>query len=97
MQRGVKAGEFIFLSGMIAVDPATGERAHGTVVGETTLILANMATILEAAGSSLAKVVKTTVWLHSMLELEDLNRAYQPFFRRPRPPALSAARASTTA
>jgi 2-iminobutanoate/2-iminopropanoate deaminase len=77
---GVKAGEFIFLSGMIAVDPATGERAHGTVVGETTLILTNMATILEASNSSLAKVVKTTVWLHSMLELEDLNRAYQPFF-----------------
>jgi 2-iminobutanoate/2-iminopropanoate deaminase len=77
---GVKAGEFIFLSGMIAVDPATGERAHGMVAGETELILANMAKILEASGSSLAKVVKTTVWLASMLELEDMNRAYQPFF-----------------
>ena len=77
---GVKAGDFIFLSGMIAVDPATGERAHGTVVSETRLILASIAKILEASGSSLGKVVKTTVWLHSMLELEDLNGAYQPFF-----------------
>jgi 2-iminobutanoate/2-iminopropanoate deaminase len=77
---GVKAGDFIFLSGMIAVDAATGERAHGTVVSETRLILASMAKILEASGSSLGKVVKTTVWLHSMLELEDLNDAYQPFF-----------------
>jgi len=77
---GVKACEFIFLSGMIAVDPSTGERAHGSVVDETMLSLRAMAAVLEASGSSLAKVVKTTVWLHSMLELEDLDRAYQPFF-----------------
>jgi 2-iminobutanoate/2-iminopropanoate deaminase len=77
---GVKAGDFIFLSGLIAVDPQTGERAHGTTVSETRLILSNMATILEGAGSSLSKVVKTTVWLHSLLELEDMNGAYRPFF-----------------
>ena len=77
---GVQAGDFIFLSGLVAVDPQTGERAHGTTVSETRLILANMAKVLEAAGSSLGKVVKTTVWLHSLLELEDMNGAYQPFF-----------------
>ena len=77
---GVKAGDFIFLSGMIAVDPQTGERAHGTTVSETRLILASMAKILEGSGSSLAKVVKITVWLHSLLEFEDMNGAYQPFF-----------------
>jgi 2-iminobutanoate/2-iminopropanoate deaminase len=77
---GVKAGDFIFLSGLIAVDPETGERAHGSTASETQLILASMAKILEGSGSSLGKVVKTTVWLHSMLELEDMNSAYQPFF-----------------
>lgn len=77
---GIKAGDFIFLSGLLAVDQETGERAHGTTVSETRLILASMAKILEAAGSSLGKVVKTTVWLHSMLEFEDMNGAYQPFF-----------------
>lgn len=77
---GVRAGDFIFLSGLIAVDPASGERAHGSVASETRLILANMAQILEGAGSSLANVVKTTVWLHSMLEFEDMNDAYRPFF-----------------
>jgi 2-iminobutanoate/2-iminopropanoate deaminase len=77
---GVQAGDFIFLSGLVAVDPQTGERAHGTTVSETRLILANMAKVLQAAGSSLGKVVKTTVWLHSLLELEDMNGAYQPFF-----------------
>jgi 2-iminobutanoate/2-iminopropanoate deaminase len=76
----VKAGDFVFLSGLIAVDPATGERAHGTTASETRLILANMASILEDAGSSLAKVVKTTVWLASMLEQEDMNNAYRPLF-----------------
>jgi 2-iminobutanoate/2-iminopropanoate deaminase len=77
---GVKAGDFFFLSGLIAVDPRTGERAHGTTVSETRLILANMAAVLQAAGSSLEKAVKTTVWLHSLLEFEDMNGAYQPFF-----------------
>ena len=77
---GVRAGDFVFLSGLIAIDPQTGERAHGTTVNETRLILAAMAKTLEASGSSLSKVVKTTVWLHSLLEFEDMNGAYQPFF-----------------
>jgi enamine deaminase RidA (YjgF/YER057c/UK114 family) len=77
---GVRAGDFIFLSGLIAIDPATGERAHGSTAGETALILSNMAKILEGAGSSLGQVVKTTVWLHSMLEQEDMALAYRPFF-----------------
>jgi 2-iminobutanoate/2-iminopropanoate deaminase len=77
---GVRAGGFLFLSGLIAVDPATGERAHGSVASETRLILSAIGQVLEGAGSSLAKVVKTTVWLHSMLEQEDMNGAYQPFF-----------------
>jgi 2-iminobutanoate/2-iminopropanoate deaminase len=76
----VKAGDFVFLSGLIAVDPVTGERAHGTTASETRLILANMASILQDAGTSLAKVVKTTVWLASMLEAEDMNGAYRPSF-----------------
>jgi 2-iminobutanoate/2-iminopropanoate deaminase len=77
---GVQAGDFIFLSGLIAVDPATGERAHGSTASETKLILGNLAKILGESGSSLAKIVKCTVWLHSMLELEDMNGAYQTFF-----------------
>jgi 2-iminobutanoate/2-iminopropanoate deaminase len=86
---GVRAGDFIFLSGLIAIDPETGERAHGTTVSETRLILSNMAVILESAGAALDRVTKTTVWLHSMLELEDMNGAYQPFFPSA-PPARTA-------
>ncbi|MBM3527666.1 MAG: hypothetical protein FJX62_06210 [Alphaproteobacteria bacterium] len=76
----VRAGNLIYVSGLIAIDPVTGERAHGTTVSETTTILSNMAKILEDAGSSLGQVVKITVWLHSMLEQEDMAGAYKPFF-----------------
>ena len=59
-------------------DPAGSE--NGSSASETRLILANMASILEDAGTSLAQVVKTTVWLASMLEAEDMNGAYRPSF-----------------
>lgn len=77
---GIKAGGLIFLSGMVAVDPQTGERMHGTVASETRQILANMAQVLDEAGASLADAVKINVFLYDMLEFDNLNRAYQPFF-----------------
>ena len=77
---GIRAGEFIFLSGMVAIDPATGERLHATVAAETRQILANMAHLLEAAGSSLANIVKANVLIYSMLEYENMNSVYREFF-----------------
>lgn len=77
---GIKAGGLIFLSGMVAVDPETGERMHGTVASETRQILANMAEVLAAAGASLKDAVKINVFLYDMLEFDNLNRAYRPFF-----------------
>jgi 2-iminobutanoate/2-iminopropanoate deaminase len=77
---GIRAGEFIFLSGTAAIDPATGEWAHGTVAAETRQILANMAHLLESAGSSLAKVVKVNVLIYSMLEYDNMNTVYREFF-----------------
>jgi 2-iminobutanoate/2-iminopropanoate deaminase len=77
---GVQAGEFVFLSGMVAIDPATGDRAHGTVTAETRQILTNMAHLLESAGSSLAKVVKVNVLIYSMLEYDNMNAVYREFF-----------------
>ena len=73
-------GDFVFLSGMAAIDPATGEPAHGTVAAETRQILTNMGELLEAAGSSLAKVVKVNVLIYSMLEYENMNSVYREFF-----------------
>jgi 2-iminobutanoate/2-iminopropanoate deaminase len=77
---GIKCGDFIFLSGMVSVDPTTGQRKLGTTDSETRQILENMAHMLESAGSSLAKVVKINVLLHSMLEFENMNSVYREFF-----------------
>src|SRR4029077_18616111 len=76
----IRAGEFIFVSGMVASDPATGERMHGTVAAETREILAAMAQVLESAGSSLAKAVKVNVLIYSMLEYNNMNEVYREFF-----------------
>lgn len=77
---GIKCGDFIFLSGMVSIDPTTGQRKLGTTDSETRQILENMAHMLESAGSSLAKVVKINVLLHSMLEFENMNAVYREFF-----------------
>jgi 2-iminobutanoate/2-iminopropanoate deaminase len=76
----VRGGDFVFVGGMTATDPATGERAYATVAAETRQILANMAKLLEAAGSSLANIVKVNVLIYSMLEYENMNSVYREFF-----------------
>lgn len=83
---GVRAEGFIFLSGMVSIDAATGERAMGTVASETRHILSNMAHMLESAGSSMSKVVKINVLLYDMLEFDNMNRVYREFFPKD-PPA----------
>ena len=77
---GVRAGGFVFLSGMVAIDAETGERAMGTVASETRHILTNMLHMLESAGSSMSKVVKINVLLYDMLEFDNMNRVYREFF-----------------
>src|SRR5947207_5262347 len=81
----VRGGDFVFLSGMAAIDPATSERAHGTVAAETRQILTNIGELLEAAGSSLANVVKVNVLIYSMLVYENMNSVYREFFPTDRP------------
>lgn len=82
----VRGGAFIFVSGLTAIDPQTGERRPGTTTSETRQILANLRQLLEAAGSSLDRVVKVNVLLHSMLEAPNMNEVYARFFPEP-PPA----------
>jgi len=82
----VRGGEFLFVSGLTAVDPNTGEQMPGTTMSETRQILANLKLILETAGSSLDKVVKVNVLLHSMLEAPNMNEVFARVFPEP-PPA----------
>ena len=76
----IRAGDFVFLSGMTATDPTTGAPVRGTVAAETRQILTNMGELLKAAGSSLAKVVKVNALIYSMLEYENMNSVYREFF-----------------
>jgi 2-iminobutanoate/2-iminopropanoate deaminase len=75
----VRGGDFIFVSGLTASDP-------GTTSSETRQVLEKLKLMLEAAGSSLEKVVKVNVLLHSMLEAPNMNEVYARFFPEP-PPA----------
>ena len=77
---GIRAGGFIFLSGMLSTDPDTGERSPGTMAHETRQTLANMRHLLESAGSSLERVVKLNVLIYDMLEFENMNGVFKQFF-----------------
>ena len=81
----VRGGDFIFVSGLTAVDLQSGKPVRGTTASETRVILGNLKQLLEAAGSSIEKVVKVNVLLHSMLEAY-MNEVYARFFPDP-PPA----------
>jgi 2-iminobutanoate/2-iminopropanoate deaminase len=82
----VRGGPFLFVSGLAAVDPATGQLARGTTTRETRMILTSLKRMLEAAGSSMDKVVKVNVLMASMLEAVPMNDVYVQFFPDP-PPA----------
>ena len=76
----------IFVSGQIALDPKTGDKFHGGTAQETRLVLENLKAILEAAGSNLEKVVKTTVFLQTMDDFGVMNEIYSQYFKTD-PPA----------
>ncbi|HEY9785971.1 MAG TPA: RidA family protein [Candidatus Obscuribacterales bacterium] len=76
---------FIFVSGQIPLDPKTGQLIVGPVAEQTRQVMNNLATILEAAGSNLARVIKTTVYLKDMQDFEEMNKVYGEFFSGPKP------------
>jgi 2-iminobutanoate/2-iminopropanoate deaminase len=86
---GIRANGFIFLSGMIAIDPVSGERKHGTIEEEARQILGNITHMLESAGSSREKVVRVLVMLTDMEKWNAVNEIYREFFPY-EPPARSA-------
>jgi 2-iminobutanoate/2-iminopropanoate deaminase len=91
--QAIKAGELLFCSGQIPLDPATGEMIEGDIPTLTRQVLRNLQAVLEAAGSSLDKVVKTTVFLADMGDFAAMNAAYAEFFTND-PPARSAVQAA---
>jgi 2-iminobutanoate/2-iminopropanoate deaminase len=79
------SGDLVYASGQIALDPATGEFLGGPVEAQTERVLANLAAVLEAAGSSLGAVVRTTVYLCDMSDFAEMNAVYARAFGDHRP------------
>jgi 2-iminobutanoate/2-iminopropanoate deaminase len=84
--QAVRVGNLVFVSGQIPLDPATGQLVGGDIGVQTEQVLENLAAILEAAGSSLAQVVKATVYLRDLGEFGRMNEVYAKFFGE-NPPA----------
>jgi 2-iminobutanoate/2-iminopropanoate deaminase len=83
--QGMRAGGFLFLSGQVPLDPATGELVRGTLEDEVARVLDNLKAILEAAGAGLDRVVRTTVYLTDLGDFAAMNGVYARFFGESRP------------
>ena len=78
--QAVKAGNLLFVSGQVPLDPATGAPVEATIQAQTTQALNNLKAILAQAGATMDNVVKTTVFLKDMEDFAEMNRIYQTFF-----------------
>ena len=86
--QGIRVGNLLFVSGQIALDPATGQLVPGDIRAQTRQVLKNLGAVLEAVGSGLAQVAKTTVYLRDLSEFAAMNEVYAEFFSA-QPPARS--------
>jgi 2-iminobutanoate/2-iminopropanoate deaminase len=80
--QAIRANGFVFVSGQIALDPRTQELVKGDITQQTERVFENLKGILQAAGSSMEKVVRTTVFLADMNEFAAMNQAYAKYFRQ---------------
>jgi 2-iminobutanoate/2-iminopropanoate deaminase len=83
--QAVRAGNQIYCSGQIPIDPATGSIIDGDISAQTRQVLTNLSQVLQAAGASLDHVVKTTVYLADMGDFAAMNAVYATFFTSPAP------------
>lgn len=80
LSQAIKAGGWVFASGQLGIDPGTGRLAAGGIKAETRQVCENLRAVLEAAGSSLARVVKVTIYLADLGELLAMNEVFSGYF-----------------
>ena len=80
LSQAIKAGDWVFASGQLGLDVATGKLAPGGIAAETRQVCENLKAILEAAGSSLEKVVKVTIYMADLGELMAMNEVFSRYF-----------------
>jgi 2-iminobutanoate/2-iminopropanoate deaminase len=83
--QGIIANGFVFCSGQLPLDPASGELSSGPIEDQARLVLKNLGAVLAAAGSSFDRVVKTTIFLQDMNDFGKVNEVYAGFFKTPFP------------
>jgi 2-iminobutanoate/2-iminopropanoate deaminase len=88
LSQAIVTGDFVFVSGQIGVDPKTGEFAGAGLEEQAEQVFRNLSAVLEAAGSDLSHVVKTTVFLADMNDFNTMNEIYRRYFKED-PPARS--------
>ena len=86
LSQAIKAGEWVFASGQLGMDPRTGRLAEGGIKAETRQVCENLKAVLEAAGSSLARVVKVTIYMADLGDLMAMNEVFSQYFPKD-PPA----------
>jgi 2-iminobutanoate/2-iminopropanoate deaminase len=83
--QAIRAGQFLFVSGQVPIDPATGALVSGTIADQTRRALQNVGEILQAGGASFRQVVRTTVYLADLTDFPAMNETYATFFTAPQP------------
>ena len=83
--QAVRAGQLLFLSGQVPLDPATGQMVTGDIATETRRVFENLGAVLKAGGRSFADVVRTTVYLADMNDFAAMNEVYGQYFSEPVP------------
>jgi len=80
LSQAIKAGDWVFASGQLGNDPATRKLAEGGIAAETRQVCEHLKAILEAAGSSLDRVVKVTIYMADLRELPEMNEVFSRYF-----------------
>jgi 2-iminobutanoate/2-iminopropanoate deaminase len=83
--QAVRAGQLLFLSGQVPIDPATGQLVGGEIAAQTRRVFENLAAVLKAGGRSFDDVVRTTVFLADMNDFAAMNEVYGEYFKEPYP------------
>ena len=89
--QAIVTGNLVFASGQIAINPETNEVAEGGIEAQTRQVLTNITNLLEAAGTSISKVVKTTVFMADMADFATVNSIYAEYFTEPYPARFAVA------
>ncbi|NLX27206.1 MAG: RidA family protein [Lentisphaerae bacterium] len=92
--QAVKAGNLLFTSGQIPIDPTTGQMIQGGIAGQTHQVMKNLKAVLNAAGASFADVVKTTVYLSDLTMFTEFNAVYAEYFDEAKAPARATVQVS---